>query len=103
MFTLNPALLTVCEANLLPLLHRAVCDDHFRTFVENEEIGTVGGRRTLHSHRWGEDDGTLTVEQVFLLLPGEDVGSHEEHKQRHTSEEAGLAQPDPLREEIDQQ
>ena len=103
MFTLNPSLLTVGEADLLPLLHRTVSDDHLRTLVEDEEIGTVGGRRTLHRHRWGEDDGSLTVEQVFLLLPGEDVGSHEEQKQCHASEETRLAQPDPLREEIDQQ
>ena len=103
MFTLNPALLTVGEADLLPLLHRAVCDDHLRALVEDKQIGAIGGWRTLHRHCWGEDDGTLTVEQVFLLLPGEDVGPHEKHEQRHTSEEAGLAQPDPLGEKIDQQ
>ena len=103
MFTLNPSLLTVGKSDFLPLLHRAVGDDHLRSLVEDKQIGAIGSRRALHRHCGSEDDGTLTVEQVFLLLPGEDVGTHEKHEQRHTSEEARLAQPDSLREEIDQQ
>ena len=95
-----PALLTIGQSNLLPILHRIVDDGNLRSFMENKQFNAILGRRTLHGDSRLSDNGTSTVDQLTLLLISKDIRADKDDNHQESAKETDLTQPYLIGKEI---
>ena len=94
--------MAVGQAHFAPVLHGVVGDEDLCAFVKDEEVGAVSRGRALHRNCRLDDDGSITMGECLLLLPGKEIGQTEEQQGKNATEESHLAQPNGRGEEIEQ-
>ena len=76
---LKPSLLAIVHTHLFPLTHGIIDNRYLSAFVQNKEISTILSRRALHIDSRPNNDSSLMVQHVLLLLIGEDIACHKKH------------------------
>ena len=68
--------------------------------MQDEEVGTIVGWRTLYRHCGTDNDSTRAMDKSLFLLVGKEVAQREDHEEQQTYEETHLTQPDKVAEEV---
>lgn len=102
LFGFYPSISSICQVDATPAIHRAVGDVDTRSLMNDELVGALSGRSLLDIDRRSHDDGARAVDEYLFLLIGKERTQEEDDKEEDAAEEAGLAQRQLGREEIDQ-